>query len=120
GGPTRRAPLAACPVRPRWAVSTKKDRHDFLESLHRHPGLRRGRAPAALHCGFKLFAGGVVAPIFSRTRIDRFGFDVEVLALAQRLGVAVAEVPVRWRNSPGSRVTPGQGAGGSLVSIPCG
>lgn len=61
-------------------------------------------------CGFKLFAGEVVAPIFARTRIDRFGFDVEVLALAQRLGLPVAEVPVRWRNSPGSRVTVGQGA----------
>src|SRR5262249_13180902 len=61
-------------------------------------------------CGFKLFAGEVVAPIFARTRIDRFGFDVEVLALAQRLGVAVAEVPVRWRNSPESRVTLVQGA----------
>ncbi len=61
-------------------------------------------------CGFKLFARDVVAPIFGRTRIDRFGFDVEVLALAQRLGVGVAEVPVRWRNSPGSRVTLVQGA----------
>jgi hypothetical protein len=81
------------------------------------PAYKRGRAPAALHCGFKLFAGGVVAPIFSRTRIDRFGFDVEVLALAQRLGVAVAEVPVRWRNSPGSRVTLGQGARAFLDPI---
>ena len=61
-------------------------------------------------CGFKLFAGEVVAPIFARTRIDRFGFDVEVLALAQRLGIVIAEVPVRWRNSPGSRVTLDQGA----------
>jgi dolichyl-phosphate beta-glucosyltransferase len=61
-------------------------------------------------CGFKLFAGELVAPIFARTRIDRFGFDVEVLALAQRLGTTVAEIPVRWRNSPGSRVTVGQGA----------
>ena len=61
-------------------------------------------------CGFKLFAGEVVAPVFGRTRVDRFGFDVEVLALAQRLGVEVAEVPVRWRNSPGSRVTLWQGA----------
>jgi dolichyl-phosphate beta-glucosyltransferase len=61
-------------------------------------------------CGFKLFAAEVVSPIFARTRIERFGFDVEVLALAQRLGIPVAEVPVRWRNSPGSRVTLGQGA----------
>jgi dolichyl-phosphate beta-glucosyltransferase len=56
-------------------------------------------------CGFKLFAAEVVTPIFARTRIDRFGFDVEVLALAQRLGMGVAEVAVRWHNSPGSRVT---------------
>jgi len=61
-------------------------------------------------CGFKLFAAEVVSPIFGRTRIERFGFDVEVLALAQRLGVPIAEVPVRWRNSPGSRVTLVQGA----------
>lgn len=68
-------------------------------------------------CGFKLFAGEVVAPVFARTRIDRFGFDVEVLALAQRLGVSVVEVPVRWRNSPGSRVTVAQGARAFLDPI---
>jgi dolichyl-phosphate beta-glucosyltransferase len=68
-------------------------------------------------CGFKLFAGDVVGPIFARTRIDRFGFDVEVLALAQRLGVPIAEVPVRWRNSEGSRVTLGQGARAFLDPI---
>src|SRR5262245_34945963 len=68
-------------------------------------------------CGFKLFAGEVVGPIFARTRIDRFGFDVEVLALAQRLGVPVAEVAVRWRNSEGSRVTLVQGARAFLDPI---
>jgi len=61
-------------------------------------------------CGFKLFVAEVVGPIFARARIERFGFDVEVLALAQRLGVPIAEVPVRWRNSPGSTVTLAQGA----------
>ena len=61
-------------------------------------------------CGFKLFAAEVVSPIFARTRVDRFGFDVEVLALAQRLGIVIAEVPVRWHDSPGSRVTLYQGA----------
>ena len=68
-------------------------------------------------CGFKLFLAEVVAPIFARTRIERFGFDVEVLALAQRLGVPVAEVPVRWRNSPGSTVTLVQGARAFLDPI---
>jgi dolichyl-phosphate beta-glucosyltransferase len=60
-------------------------------------------------CGFKLFTRDVVGPVFERTHLDRFGFDVEVLAIAQRLGIRIAEVPVRWRDSPGSRVTLVQG-----------
>ncbi len=68
-------------------------------------------------CGFKLFAGDAVAPIFARARIDRFGFDVELLTLAQRLGIPIAEVPVRWRNCPGSRVTLVQGARAFLDPI---
>jgi dolichyl-phosphate beta-glucosyltransferase len=61
-------------------------------------------------CGFKLFAAPVVVPVFSRARLDRFGFDVEVIALALALGATIAEIPVRWRNSPDSRVTLWQGA----------
>jgi len=61
-------------------------------------------------CGFKLFDARVIHPIFARTRIDGFGFDVEVLALARRLGAVIAEVPVRWRNDLDSRVTLWQGA----------
>ena len=61
-------------------------------------------------CGFKLFTAEVAGPIFAQTRIDRFGFDVEVLAIAVHLGVSISEVPVRWRNHPDTRVTLGQGA----------
>jgi dolichyl-phosphate beta-glucosyltransferase len=61
-------------------------------------------------CGFKLFAREVVRPIFERTRIDGFGFDVEVLALASLLGFRVAEVPVRWSNNTDTRVRLAQGA----------
>jgi dolichyl-phosphate beta-glucosyltransferase len=56
-------------------------------------------------CGFKLFAGEVVQPIFARQRLERFGFDVEVLAIAQRLGHRIAEIGVRWRNDPATKVT---------------
>lgn len=55
-------------------------------------------------CGFKLFARNCVQPIFTRQRIVRFGFDVEVLAIARALGFVIAERPVRWRNHPDSRV----------------
>jgi dolichyl-phosphate beta-glucosyltransferase len=42
--------------------------------------------------------------LFGRARVDGFAFDVEVLLLARRLGLAVAEVPVRAQERDGSRV----------------
>jgi len=61
-------------------------------------------------CGFKLFAGDAVQPIFSRQRVEGFGFDVELVAIARLLGLGVAEVPVRWINDPESKVSLLQGA----------
>jgi dolichyl-phosphate beta-glucosyltransferase len=55
-------------------------------------------------CGFKLFRGDVARRIFAEARIDRFAYDVEILAIARAHGDAVVEVPVLWFNSPGSRV----------------
>ncbi len=57
-------------------------------------------------CGFKLFRGEVARALFTEARIDRFAYDVEVLALAKKHGYRVAEVPIRWINSPGSKVHP--------------
>lgn len=55
-------------------------------------------------CGFKAFRARAARRIFSRQRLDGFAFDVEVLLLAQALGHEVADLPVRWVNSPESRV----------------
>jgi dolichyl-phosphate beta-glucosyltransferase len=57
-------------------------------------------------CGFKLFSGAAAARVFSRQRIDDFGFDVEVLWIARRLGLRIAEVPVTWSDDPRSTVRP--------------
>jgi glycosyltransferase involved in cell wall biosynthesis len=56
-------------------------------------------------CGFKAFSERAVNDIFSQCRINRWGFDIEVLALARRLGYKVVIVPVYWINNPDSRVT---------------
>ncbi len=61
---------------------------------------------ADTQCGFKLFSREVGQAVFSRARIDRFAFDVEMIYLARKLGYRVAEVPVLWRNSPDSTVDP--------------
>ncbi|GAW65254.1 glycosyl transferase [Geoanaerobacter pelophilus] len=57
-------------------------------------------------CGFKLFHGEVARKLFGQARIDRFAYDVEILALARRYGYRVAEVPIQWRNCAASKVNP--------------
>jgi dolichyl-phosphate beta-glucosyltransferase len=55
-------------------------------------------------CGFKLFRGSVAADLFAALGTDGFGFDVELLLLAQRRGYRIAEVAVNWADQPGSKV----------------
>ena len=57
-------------------------------------------------CGFKLMTRRAADQIFARQRIDSFSFDVEMIVIAKRLGMTVKEIPVRWVNSPASRVHP--------------
>jgi dolichyl-phosphate beta-glucosyltransferase len=57
-------------------------------------------------CGFKLMKGYVAREIAARQRIDGFSFDVEMILIAKRLGYKYLDVPVRWINSPHSRVHP--------------
>ena len=55
-------------------------------------------------CGFKLMDRNRVLPIVEKSVIDGFAFDVELLCVATRFGLSIAEIPVTWRNSPDSKV----------------
>jgi dolichyl-phosphate beta-glucosyltransferase len=55
-------------------------------------------------CGFKAFRIEVCRPIFKASRIDGFAFDVELLYLAQHVGLRLREIPVRWNHAEGSKV----------------
>jgi len=55
-------------------------------------------------CGFKAFRRQVVAPIFERQTLDGFAFDVEILMLAEEMGLKIRSIPVQWVNSPDSKV----------------
>jgi dolichyl-phosphate beta-glucosyltransferase len=57
-------------------------------------------------CGFKLLRGDVARSLCAAMTIDGFAYDVELVWLAQRRGIPVAEVGVVWVNSPDSRVSP--------------
>lgn len=57
-------------------------------------------------CGLKCFSRQAARDLFSRQTVEGFGFDVELLFLARKLGYRVLEVPVTWRHVPASRVDP--------------
>jgi dolichyl-phosphate beta-glucosyltransferase len=60
-------------------------------------------------CGFKLFETRAAQEIFKRQKLDGFGFDVEVLYIACHLGYRVLEVPVKWNNAAGTKVSAWRG-----------
>ena len=60
--------------------------------------------------GFKILSAKAAKDIFSRMLIDRWGFDIELLALAKKLGYQIKEVPVDWRNDPNTGSHPGLSA----------
>jgi len=57
-------------------------------------------------CGFKAFRGAAAQRIFSRTTIERWGFDIEVLALARALKYQIGIIPADWVNDERSHVRP--------------
>ena len=57
-------------------------------------------------CGFKLFSDKAARNLFRYARVNRFAYDVEILALAKKKGYRISEVPVEWINSPASKVNP--------------
>jgi len=65
-------------------------------------------------CGFKLFQRCAAHEIFTRQQLDGFGFDVEVMFLARRLGFRVLEIPVRWNDVTGTKVSLWSGIKGFL------
>ena len=57
-------------------------------------------------CGFKLFQNKAAKEIFKRETFDRFSFDIEILAIARKLGLKVCEVGIIWYDDPHSTVNP--------------
>jgi glycosyltransferase involved in cell wall biosynthesis len=55
-------------------------------------------------CGFKAFRREGCRLIFEQQRIERFGFDPELLYLARHHGLKSVEIPVRWAHSPATKV----------------
>lgn len=76
---------------------------------------------ADTQCGFKLFSRQAARDIAALQRIEKFGFDAEQLFLAEKLGYAVAEIPVRWNHVEGTTVgiLDGMGSFVDAVKVRC-
>jgi dolichyl-phosphate beta-glucosyltransferase len=72
--------------------------YSFLSNLLLVPGI------ADFTCGFKIFRRDAARRIFGAQRIERWGFDTEILFLARRYGYAIQEIPVSWVNDERTKV----------------
>jgi len=90
-------------------------RLDASVAEDRHSGIRRVGADAFrmlarqivpeatdTQCGFKFFSGPLARTAARSLRTPGFAFDVELIARCQRLGATLTEIPVCWRDVPGS------------------
>jgi dolichyl-phosphate beta-glucosyltransferase len=57
-------------------------------------------------CGFKLFERQAAKEIFKRQTINNFSFDIEILAIAKKLGFKIKEAGITWFDDPHSTVAP--------------
>ena len=70
----------------------------FMQTVVGLPGIHDTQ------CGFKFFPRQVATRLFKLQRIDGYMFDVEILALASRLGYRIKEVPIVWHDDGDSRL----------------
>ena len=70
----------------------------FMQTVVGLPGIRDTQ------CGFKFFQHAVAKELFRRQKIDAYMFDVEILAIARRLGYRIQQLPIRWRDDADSRL----------------
>ena len=90
----------------RYSVSARRHR-SILGSIFNAVVQRLGlRGIHDTQCGFKLFRQPVAEDLFSVAHVNGYGFDLELLYIAQRRGYRIAEVPINWADQPGSKVRP--------------
>jgi glycosyltransferase involved in cell wall biosynthesis len=68
-------------------------------------------------CGFKCFRREAARDVFTCQTMDGWGFDVEVLFIAQKRGYVIVEVPINWYYSANSRIHPVRDSVGMFTEV---
>lgn len=95
---TRRGGAAIERAQPLYRRIGSKGFLYFMQTVVGLPGINDTQ------CGFKFFQGECAKELFRRQKVDAYMFDVEILAIARRLGYRIEQVPVRWRDDADSRL----------------
>ncbi|HET6951089.1 MAG TPA: glycosyltransferase [Acidimicrobiales bacterium] len=134
------ADLAYAPDQVRRVLDAVEDGWDVAIGDRRHPDTRTLVPPPRLRAwgsrainwlgyavllgsfrdtqsGLKAFRSDVARFVFSRTRVDGFAFDIEVLHLVERHQLSLVEVPVEVANPPRSTVRAARHAAGLVVDL---
>jgi len=97
---SRRAPGARQTVKPPWYRRAWSRIANRVVQAGLLDGIRDTQ------CGFKLFTRAAAEAVFSRTRTAGWGFDLEVLALARKMGYPIAEIAVEWQDDRRTKINP--------------
>lgn len=95
---SRKAPGAQVAVHQPWYKEFAGRAGNLLIRLFIAPGISDTQA------GFKMFTRRSAEVVFPRLTIERWGYDFEILAIARERGLRVCEIPIRWVNSPDTKV----------------
>jgi len=95
---TRRGGAAIERAQPLYRRAGSKGFLYFMQTVVGLPGVNDTQ------CGFKFFPRHAAKELFRRQKVDAYMFDVEILAIARRLGYRIEQVPVRWRDDADSRL----------------
>lgn len=111
---TRRTPDARIEGKP------PAHRHILGEAYVRLASWLLGTHVSDFNCGFKAFKAEAAERLFRLARRNDWSFDAEVIALAERLGLRIAEVPVKWAHVQAtSKVRPLRDGIRSLMALLC-
>jgi len=108
---SRALPASRVEVHQAWTREAMGKTYNRMLQLLVLPGIHDSQ------CGFKLYTARAVRLCFEPLTTFRFGFDAEVLLRARLAGLRVAEVPVRWEDQRGTRVSSVRDSSQMLVDL---
>ncbi|XP_025408904.1 dolichyl-phosphate beta-glucosyltransferase isoform X2 [Sipha flava] len=78
----------------------------LMMAFHIHVWMFGVRSIKDTQCGFKLFTRSAARVLFNNLHVDRWAFDVEILYIAEKMKMSLAEVAVNWTEIDGSKIVP--------------